>query len=113
MTACVFGSILFWLLCWAMNFGRHYFLLLPDLQTAAAGLGPGIELGYWILPKPLDGHLLLLNNLQDDFLLSHVMDTHALAERGSWRPVLSLLASCICALTLLALAAYDFATAEY
>ncbi|HWG46139.1 MAG TPA: ABC transporter permease subunit [Gemmataceae bacterium] len=111
--ACVFGSILFWLMCWAMNFGRHAFLLVPELQTAAEGLGHSVEFGYWLLPKPLDFHLLLLNTLQDDHVVSRVIDTHALAERGAWQPVASLLASCVCALVLLALAAYDFVTAEY
>jgi ABC-type transport system involved in multi-copper enzyme maturation permease subunit len=111
--ACVFGSILFWLLCWAMNFGRHAFVLLPDLHTAAAGLGHTVELAYWILPKPLDGHLILVGTLQDDYLLSRYLDTRALAQHGGWQPLASVLASCGCALVLLALAAYDFVTAEY
>jgi ABC-type transport system involved in multi-copper enzyme maturation permease subunit len=111
--ACVFGSIMFWLLCWAMNFGRHAFLLLPELQSAASGLGHTVEFSYWLLPKPLDCHLILLNTLQDDRVRSRFLDTHALAERGAWQPAASVLASCLCALVLLALAAYDFVTAEY
>ncbi|HEY7309609.1 MAG TPA: ABC transporter permease subunit [Gemmataceae bacterium] len=111
--ACMFGSILFWLLCWAMNLGRHWFVLVPDLHNAAAGLGHTIELGYWLLPKPLDCHLLLLGTLPDDPLLSRVLDMHALAARGGWRPAASVLASCISALVLLAVAAYDFVTADY
>jgi ABC-type transport system involved in multi-copper enzyme maturation permease subunit len=111
--ACVFGSILFWLLCWAMNFGRHAFLLVPELHAAASGLGPTVEFGYWLLPKPLDCHLILLDTLQDDHLLARFIDTHTLAERGAWQPVGSVLASCACALVLLALAAYDFVTVEY
>jgi ABC-type transport system involved in multi-copper enzyme maturation permease subunit len=111
--ACVFGSILFWLLCWAMNFGRHAALLLPDLQAAASGFGHSVELGYWLLPKPLDCHLILVGTLQDDHVLSRFLDTHALAEQGAWQPVGSVLASCACALVLLVLAAYDFVTAEY
>ncbi|MGH7173503.1 MAG: ABC transporter permease subunit [Gemmataceae bacterium] len=112
-TACVFGSILFWLLCWAMNLGRHAFLVLPELQTAAMGLGHSIELAYWILPKPLDCHLILTGTLQDDSPLSRVINTQALTEHGAWQPMASLLASCLCAVVLLALAAYDFVTAEY
>ncbi len=100
--ACVFGSVLFWLLCWAMNLGRHCLLLLPDVQGAAAGLGHTVELGYWTLPKPLDGHLLLLGLLQDDRGLGRVLDTHALTACGAWQPVASLLASCLCAAALLA-----------
>ena len=112
-TACVFGSILFWLLCWATNLGRHAFLVLPDLQAAATGLGHSVELAYWILPKPLDCHLILTGALQDDSPLSHVINTQALTEHGAWQPAASLLASCLCAVVLLALAAYDFVTAEY
>lgn len=112
-TACVFGSILFWLLCWAMNLGRHAFQVLPELQAAGAGFGHTVELAYWILPKPLDCHLILLGTLHDDFLLSSVFNTQALAERGAWQPAASLLASAVCAMVLLALAAYDFVTAEY
>jgi ABC-type transport system involved in multi-copper enzyme maturation permease subunit len=111
--ACVFGSILFWLLCWAMNFGRHALVLLPELQAAASGLSHTVELGYWLLPKPLDGHLMLLGGLQDDPALYRILDTRALREHGAWQPLASLFASCVCALVLLALAAYDFVTAEY
>jgi hypothetical protein len=111
--SCVFGSILFWLVCWAMNVGRHSLLLLPDVQAATAGLGHTVEFGYWLLPKPLDCHLILLGTLQDDYALSHFLDPRALTERGAWQPVASVLASCACALVLLALAAYDFVTAEY
>jgi ABC-type transport system involved in multi-copper enzyme maturation permease subunit len=111
--ACVFGSILFWLLCWAMNVGRHAFLVLPELQVAGMNLGHTVELAYWILPKPLDFHLILLGTLQDEFLLSSIVNTRVLAERGAWQPAASLLASSLCAVVLLVLAAYDFVTAEY
>jgi hypothetical protein len=54
---CVFGSIGFWGICWAMNFGRH------AVMAAAAVAGCGkfsttaihmANVGYWILPKPVD-----------------------------------------------------------
>lgn len=112
-TACVFGSILFWVVCWAMNFGRHAFLVVPELNAAANGIGHTLELTYWILPKPLDCHLILVGILQDDYWLSPLINARALAERGAWEPVASPLASCTCALVLLALAAYDFVAAEY
>jgi ABC-2 family transporter protein len=51
--ACVFGSILFWLMCWGMNYGHHIFLArqleLPrvrfqtsDLMFIAAAPGAGL-----------------------------------------------------------------------
>ena len=54
---CVFGSIAFWGICWAINFGRH------AVMAAAAVAGCGkfstlavrmADIGYWILPKPVD-----------------------------------------------------------
>jgi hypothetical protein len=112
-TACVFGSLLFWLLCWGMNLGRHPLRVLPALQESAAGVGHSVELAYWVLPKPLDCQLILVGTRQDDYLLSPILSTQALASHGAWQPAASLLASCACGLVLLVLAAYDFVTAEY
>jgi hypothetical protein len=96
-----------------MNFGRHAALLLPGFDGLSPAFAHTVEVSYWVLPKPLDVHLLILNNLQDDHLLTHLVDTNALAARGAWSPAASLLASALCALVLLALAAYDFLTADY
>jgi ABC-type transport system involved in multi-copper enzyme maturation permease subunit len=111
--ACVFGSILFWLLCWAMNFGRHSTVLLPDLQSLSPLFAHAIELGYWILPKPLDFHFVLLDTLEADHFFTRVVDTNALAERGAWLPGWSVVASVAFAVGLLAVAAYDFVTTDY
>jgi hypothetical protein len=54
---CVFGSIAFWGICWAINFGRH------AVMAAAAVAGCGkfssvavrmADVAYWIMPKPVD-----------------------------------------------------------
>jgi hypothetical protein len=111
--ACVFGSILFLLLCWGMNFGRHAFFAAPEFNAAARGLGHSVECAYWLLPKPLDWHLILVGSLQPDYQLSPLIDPRGLAERGIWNPAASLMASCGYAAMLLASAAYDFVTAEY
>jgi ABC-type transport system involved in multi-copper enzyme maturation permease subunit len=56
--ACIFGSVLFWLVCFGMNFGRHAALALPALAPEVtplpASAGFLIEAGYWVLPKPAD-----------------------------------------------------------
>jgi ABC-2 family transporter protein len=111
--ACVFGSVVFWLLCWAMNFGRHSAVLLPDLQNMAPAFAHTVEAGYWLLPKPLDFHLILLDSLGAEHLFARVVDTQALAAKGAWAPAESVLASLACAAALLAVAAYDFVTADY
>jgi len=61
----VFGTLLFWLLCWTMNFTHHRVVGfdVPGLTPAAAFL---IDAGYWVLPKPADLGLLLFDALKAD-----------------------------------------------
>src|SRR5262249_12104731 len=47
-TACVFGSLLFWIACWAVNLSRHTGSPSWLLETA-----------YWALPRPADLSQLL------------------------------------------------------
>jgi hypothetical protein len=60
---CVFGSLLFWFACYAMNFGRHETLAMPVLDPTVAPLPAtvqgSVEVGYWIMPKPGDVLILL------------------------------------------------------
>src|SRR5262249_36531025 len=48
---CVFGSILFWAICWGMNFGRHA-VLAETYQDPNGPFTPRavtlVEAGYWI-----------------------------------------------------------------
>jgi ABC-type transport system involved in multi-copper enzyme maturation permease subunit len=111
--ACVFGSVVFWLLCWAMNFGRHSALLIPELREMSVFFAGTVEAGYWILPKPLDFHIILLDVLHADNLFAKTVDTPALMRQGAWLPGWSVLASVMCAIALLAVAAYDFVTTDY
>jgi len=54
---CVFGSIGFWLLCWAVNFGRHA-VVAADEVAAGGSFSPAVvraaNISYWLLPKPVD-----------------------------------------------------------
>ncbi len=106
---CVFGTVLFWLMCWAMNFGRHAAMASLDPHLLSPAFGWTIDAAYWILPKPLDFQLALANRTDHDGLmgLNHV------TERAAWSSALSVLASALCGVVLLAVAAYDFVTAEY
>jgi hypothetical protein len=107
--ACAFGAVLFWLLCWAMNFGRHAAVNALDLP----GAGWALEVGYWVLPKPLDFQIALTPSLGRDPALEQLVDVRRLTDRGLWAPAWSLLASAAWGLALLAVAAYDFGTVEY
>jgi hypothetical protein len=110
--ACVFGSMVFWLLCWATNLGRHAFLSLPAAQRMPEA-GRGIEFAYWLLPKPLDAHLLLSEAMRANTLLPGVIDLTRLIESGTWHPAASLLATAAAAIVLFAVSAYEFVTADY
>jgi hypothetical protein len=54
---CVFGSIAFWGICWAMNYGRHALKAAAEVAPQgefAASLVRLADIGYWLLPKPID-----------------------------------------------------------
>jgi ABC-2 family transporter protein len=110
---CVLGSIMFWLFCMAMNSGRHSIHLLPQFADLPVMSSFILDVGYWILPKPLDFHMLLRETLGADDFFVRIVDYRALATKGYWQPVLSMLASLAAAVVLMAVAAYDFLTADY
>jgi hypothetical protein len=110
--ACTFGTVLFWLLCWAMNFGRHAAVGTIDPHTLSPGFAWTMDAAYWLLPKPLDFQLALADAAHGD-ALTQAAGLGRVVERGAWQPGLSLLASALCGAGLLAAAAYDFATADY
>lgn len=54
---CVFGSIAFWGVCWAVNYGRHAVVAASTLGSEGTFAPPLVRLvdfGYWIFPKPVD-----------------------------------------------------------
>ncbi len=111
--ACVIGSIVFWMMCYAMNYGRHTAMLIPELQNLSPAFAFTLEAGYWLFPKPLDFHLILRDLLNADTLFARVVDTPKLIEQGAWKPLLSVLTSLGTGVVLLSIAAYDFLTTDY
>ncbi len=111
--ACVIGSIIFWMMCYALNYGRHVGMLLPELQSMSPAFAFILDAGYWIFPKPLDFHLILRDVLNADTMFARVVDTPKLIEQGAWKPVTSVLTSLAAGAVLLAVATYDFLTTDY
>jgi hypothetical protein len=111
--ACVFGSLVFWALCWGMNFGRHAVHVVPELHGLSGALAATTEVGYWVLPKPLDFQLLLSDGLRPGDVVARLVSTPKLVESNAWSPIASVLSSVAVGLALLAVAAYDFITADY
>jgi hypothetical protein len=111
--ACVFGSLLFWLLCLGMNLGRHSVWTVKEFRELPPSFGVLVDTGYWLLPKPADLGVLLVDALHagDDF--HRTFDLPALENANAWHPELSLLASGLFALFALALAGREFSTTDY
>ena len=111
--ACVFGSILFWLLCWGMNFGRHAVVGMPEMQGMSGSFSGLVEAGYWVLPKPADLLLVLFDALGAGAHVPLAKEFQAVQAQGAFHPELSILASLAFAVAVLAVAARQFVTTDY
>ncbi len=111
--ACVFGSILFWLLAWGINYGSVMARGMNDSPAVPAVTLALTDAGYWISPKPIDAGLMLFNALEAQHHLAKP-DVFLLLE--SWKGYstpLSILSSLAITLVLLALSAYEFHSMDY
>jgi hypothetical protein len=111
--ACVFGSVVFWLLCWGMNYGRHALVGMPDLAETSSALGNLVEIGYWILPKPADLGILLFNALEAGQHFGQLSVFEAVQNRGAFLPEWSIITSLLFMICVLAVAARKFVTTDY
>jgi len=115
--ACVFGSILFWLLCWGLNYGRHMLVTLPSLSPEAAAFPPAfqglVDMLYWILPKPADFSIILQNALHASDHFGTLPVFSKVQEMGAFYPELSVLSSLGFAVILIATAARQLVTTDY
>jgi ABC-type transport system involved in multi-copper enzyme maturation permease subunit len=111
--ACAFGSIGFWLVCWAVNFARDARALITDLKGVAPTFGRVLEAGYWLLPKPLDFHLMLMRTLDAENLFARTLDVGELMQKGLWHPAASVATSLAFGAAMLILAAYEFMTKDF
>lgn len=66
--AAALGSVLFWALCFGLNYGRDAAVSLPTLAPQAPPLSSFtltvIDLAYWMLPKPAD-YIMVLEQALD------------------------------------------------
>jgi hypothetical protein len=112
---CVFGSLVFWAVCWSMNFGRHAFITSTDLLSTSlqsSYVGGLIDFGYWVLPKPADMGLLLFNSMGAADHFGASFDLAALQAHG-FSMVLSVVSSIAFAVVVLFASARKFQTADY
>lgn len=111
---CVFGSVLFWFVCWGMNYGRHAALVhLADHAELTGGYLRALEVGYWALPRPADlGHLLSVGlGAATPWPVGGVFAR--VEELGAWSPVASTVGSAVFAAVMLGLSWYELTEAEH
>ncbi len=109
---CVFGSLLFWVICWGTNFGRHA-VEVHALEGMTSTGRTVLEISYWTLPKPADMNLNLYYALQAKGFSAGSPELQKLKEQGKFQPELSLLASLLFAVAMLAIAARELQTTDY
>jgi hypothetical protein len=105
---CIFGTLVFWVMCFGMNFGHHEALALG--QGLNASFGWLLEAGYWFLPKPWDLLLMQREVLHADIQLRQY---ESLKGLNAFHLELSLLASLAFALVTLGLSSYEFVHTDY
>lgn len=113
---CVFGSILFWFLCWGMNFGRHE-IAAENYGASEAVFGSEavtlVEAAYWALPKPADVGMLLYEALDAAGDFGQIAAFQQVKEHGDFHPYLSLTTSLAFMALLLAGASRQFVAVDY
>jgi hypothetical protein len=108
----VFGTLLFWLLCWAMNFTQHK-LAGADIPGKSPAAGFLVKAGYWTLPKPLDMGGIFFDAMKADAYAAPIPELAAAKERGTYYPELAVLTSLAFAAAALAVAGYEFRHMDY
>jgi hypothetical protein len=111
--ACIFGSVLFWLVCWGLNYGHHALAATPELQNLSPAFRRLVEVTYWILPKPADLGMVLFDALQAGNSFSRLFAYETLQSRGAFDPELSVLSSVLFTLATLAVAGRQLQTTDY
>lgn len=110
--AAAFGTLLFWVLCWAMNYTHHAMTAFP-----VQGLGGAshylLEVGYWFLPKPFDMSGIFFEAMGAEGFFSKADEISVLKSRGQFHPEASVAASAGFAAVTLAAAAYELHTTDY
>lgn len=107
---CIIGSVLFWILCVAINAARIEAVLQSDAPTAAGWL---LEAAYWLLPKPVDFNLLNSQALNAQHYFA-TWEAAALLERQHrFQPEWAVFTSALFACVMVAISAIDVRKVDY
>jgi hypothetical protein len=108
---CVVGSIVFWMMCWGMNYGHHTMVVAQSDVNGSPQVVRGMaDACYWILPKPADLSMMLhaaVDGGQGDQQLQRYI------ELGAFNPAASILSSLAFIVVMVALSAQQLKAKEY
>lgn len=114
---CVVGSVVFWILCWGMNFGRHALVAAPPVHEGVPPLPAGFlmlaDAAYWILPKPADLGVLLSDLLQAGKHFASIKAFEEVQRLGAFQPELSILADVLFGAAMIGVSARQLAHTDY
>jgi ABC-type transport system involved in multi-copper enzyme maturation permease subunit len=110
--ACAFGTVLVWVLCWALNV-THHRLAAEPVGGLGSGATAGANVAYWVLPKPLDLGGVFYDAMGAEAFSQKVPELKALQEKGRFAPEWSVFTSALFALAVLGLACYEFKHTDY
>ncbi|MCE9564752.1 MAG: ABC transporter permease [Planctomycetes bacterium] len=108
----VFGTLLFWVVCWAMNFAHHYAVGL-ELQGMTQTSSFLVDAGYWMLPKPLDMSGIFFDAMNAGTHTEPVRELELVKAKGKFYPELAVLTSLMFAAGILGIAVYEFRKTDY
>lgn len=109
---CAFGTLLFWIICWAINFAHHKAIANP-MDAYGPGALMMLDIGYWVMPKPLDMSAVFFDALQAEGFAGKVPELQKVQQAGRFHPEWSIAASLAFALGVLGLSAYEFKMTDY
>lgn len=110
--AAAFGTLLFWVLCWAMNYTHHTLTAFP-VQGMGGATHYLLEVGYWFLPKPFDLSGIFFEAMGAGGFFSPSDEMSVLKANHQFHPEASVAASAAFAAVTLAAAAYELHTTDY
>ncbi len=111
--ACLFGSVLIWLLAWAINYGRLSVRALADPQFLNGAGRALTEFAYWIMPKPIDLGLIVFNLLDARSHFAKPAVFTQLETTQSFNLTASCLSNLVIAAALLALSVRELNKTDY
>jgi ABC-type transport system involved in multi-copper enzyme maturation permease subunit len=118
--ACIFGCILFWVLCWGVNFGHHFACALPALSPGESQMSPLTcffsQLSYWALPKPADMQWILQDALGHGSYFLDITESPGFKQAIAGHAVdkvWSLLSSVVFSILMLGISARHLSNTDY